>query len=115
MACNDEQVLEYKVDDTLPAIACTYKQIDPIAGERTPIDITGYTFRLDIGFTVPESVAGSIVGAPINGEFIFEYTIGASELKETGKPRTEIVITDNVGYKITYDFVKFDIKARIVP
>lgn len=114
MACANEQVLEFKVGDTQPSIACTYKEIDPVTGERTPVDITGYGFRLDIGFQIPESVTGSIVGVPANGEFIFEFTIGSSELKEVGKPRTEIVITDSSGYQITYDFVKFDVKSRIV-
>ena len=114
MSCSSQQELEFKVLDTQPAIACTYKEVDPDTGEKTPIDITGYTFRLDIGFQIPESVTGSIVGAPINGEFIFEFTIGASELKEVGKPKTEIVIIDATGYQITYDFVIFNIKSRIV-
>ncbi|HEC72019.1 MAG: hypothetical protein ACTSW7_01145 [Candidatus Thorarchaeota archaeon] len=115
MTCDAQQILEYKVNDTQPSIACTYKEIDSVTGERTPIDITGYTFRLDIGYEVPNSVTGSIVGAPVNGEFIFEFTIGASEVDEVGKPLTEIVIWDNLGNQVTYDFVKFNVKSRIVP
>jgi len=114
MTCSSQTELEYKVNDTQPAIACTYKEVDPDTGERTPINIAGYSFRLDIGYSTPQSVTGTIVDAA-EGEFIFEFTIGASELNEVGKPLTEIVIWDASGNQITYDFVKFNVKSRIVP
>jgi len=114
MTCS-EQFLEYKVGDTQPDVVCTYTQTDPNDPDaKIPVDITGFTFRLDINYNVPASVLGTIVSA-LDGEFKFEYTVGSSEISEVGKFTTEIVITDASGKQITYDFIKFDIKDRIVP
>lgn len=113
MTC-EETFLDYKILDTLPAIACTYKQRDSVTGEKVPVDISGYTFYLDINYNTPERVTGSIVGDPTNGEFIFNFTVGSSEIKEVGKWNTEIVIIDASGNPLTYEFVKFNIKQRIL-
>lgn len=109
MSCNN--TLEYFFGDTLPEIVSTYYYYDD-DNVKKPVDITGFSFQLKINFATPKVVAGVIVDA-LEGIFKFPFT--TSTLDEIGPSfKTEILIIDDTGGEITYEFVPFDIKARIV-
>jgi hypothetical protein len=104
--CADENEIEFVVEDTYPSLPCVYRKSD-----NTPIDITGYTFKLHISYDTPSEVTGSIISGP-DGEFIFEFIAG--DINKVGKFKTEIVIIDTVPKQITYQFLTFNIKPRIM-
>ena len=106
--CSTAEVitLDYVENDNLPALQITYKDTD-----GSPVDITGYTFKLNIKFTVPVTVTGDIVGSPTNGVFEFEYADGV--LTPSGKFPAEITIIDAALKKLTIQGFQFDIAAEI--
>jgi hypothetical protein len=105
--CTDENEIKFVVGDTYPSLPCVYKKSD-----GTPMDITGYTFKLHINYNAPLEVIGSVVSGP-DGEFIFEWVAG--DINTVGKFKTEIVIIDTVPKQITYQFLTFNIQPRIMP
>lgn len=107
--CSTAEVitLNYVENDNLPALQITYKDTD-----GNPVDITGYTFSLHVAFEAgAKTVAGSIVGAPTDGVFEFEYP--DSWLTPSGIFEAEVQITDAGGKKLTIQGFSFDIAAEI--
>jgi len=91
--------IHYVENDTLPKLQCVY----------TGVDLTGASVELHIGYAVPLVIVGTLTDE-VNGEFEFGYSIGDLQ---TGTWEAEIQITDNAGEVITFQGLKFIIKAQI--
>ena len=98
--------LNYVENDNLPALQITYKDTN-----GNPVDITGFTFKLNIKFPIPEVVDGSIVGSPVDGVFEFEYLDGV--LTPSGEFPAEITIINASSQKLTIQGFMFDIAKEI--
>ena len=92
--------VKFVESDTLNALDVTYQGVN----------ITGYTFKLNIGYDdCPLTINGSIVDAP-NGAFRFEF--GPNDLRRGSYP-LEIRIIDPVGKELTITELSVDILRRV--
>ena len=76
----------------------------------TPINITGYSFVLKIGYAVPKTVNGVITDA-VNG--IYEFRWANTDLV-AGNPPMELLVTDSAAKEKTHKLGAITILPRII-
>jgi len=105
MSCDATTVFDYVEGDNLPALVFQYLDAD-----GDPIDITGFSIDLHIGYDTPKTVNGDLYD-PTNGYFRFIFS--DTDLDEVGKWNIEVQITNVAGQKLTIQDMGIKIKEQI--
>lgn len=90
--------------DTMPT-RLTYQ-----TGKKAPINISGYTFEITLGYSTPVVVTADIID-PTGG--VFEFPWRSGDLVEADEIPAEIVVTNAAGKTKTFPLTRVVVRRRI--